>query len=91
MTDPRPDLKSDSSEWTKVLAAAEQLDPMLAGALHGFRCGGLRLHRGRNGWCFQPDYDPLSSNWENKSEYVRDSKQWLGPYAREISILLRYL
>ena len=45
MTDPRPDLKGDSKEWTTLLRLAHWYNYELAGVLHGFRCGGLRLHR----------------------------------------------
>lgn len=58
--DPRPDLEADSALWTKLLRRAQKIDPMLAGTLHGFRCGGLRIKRGRTGYLLLSNF-PLSS------------------------------
>jgi hypothetical protein len=88
MRDPRPDLRYDSQEWTTLLTMAETQDDMLAGVLHGFRCAGLRLHRGAKGYVFRPEFDPESSLWKTKQAYDADSKKWLVPYLKDIVGLL---
>ena len=93
MTDPRMDLGYDSVEWTRILnlALLVQQNKELAWILHGFRCCGLRLHKGRNGWALRPDFDPKSSNWDTPEEYNRDRDKWLVPHEKEIIELLRQL
>lgn len=91
MEDPRPDLQYDSNDWTRLLNNAEAKDPMLAGVLHGFRCGGLRLHKGAKGYALRPDFDPLTSIWKSKSEYEIDRDKWLIPSQGEIVELLNNL
>lgn len=77
--DPRPDLAYDSHEWTLFLTLVEALDPKAAGVLHGFRCGGLRLHRGARGYALRPDFDPTTSMWHDEESYKADRDQWLVP------------
>ncbi len=85
MTDPRPDLKYDSEDWTRLLTMMEQECPIeFLGVLHGMRCCGLRLHRGRDGYVFRPDYDPVTSMWCNKAQYYADRDKWLVPWQDEI-------
>lgn len=92
ITDPRKDdLKYDSASWTKLLELARKKDPMLAGTLHGFRCGGLRLHRGGKGYALRPDFDPQTSIWTSVTEYEADRDKWLMPYRKEIVELLQQL
>ena len=91
MTDPRDDLKYDSEEWTRLLALANIPNKELAGILHGFRCCGLRLHKGREGWALRPDMDPVSSAWATKAQYEKDRDKWLIPYQGEILKLLNQL
>ncbi|HHV42088.1 MAG TPA: hypothetical protein GXX72_04485 [Clostridiaceae bacterium] len=88
MTDPRPDLKYDSQDWTKLLKMAERINKSLAITLHGFRCGGCRLHRGKR-WVLRPDFDPSSSIWENQEEFEADRGKWLNPYKFEVLNLLK--
>lgn len=84
-SDPRPDLKYDSTEWEQLLAiAAQKGNSKFAWLLHGFRCGGLRLHRGAQGYVFRPDYDPASSMWHTKPQYYADRNRWLVPWEDEI-------
>jgi hypothetical protein len=64
---------------------------MVAGTLHGFRCGGLRLHRGGKGYALRPDFDPATSIWETTEQYAKDREEWLMPYADKIVELLRQL
>lgn len=83
--DPRKDdLRYDSNDWTVLLTTVHAVDPMAAGALHGFRCGGLRLHRGARGYALRPDYDPATSIWTSESEYKRDRDEWLVPHTDTI-------
>jgi hypothetical protein len=92
MQDPRSDdLIYDSAEWTRLLQLAEAEDPNLAGILHGFRCCGLRLHRGRQGWALRPEYDPKTSDWTTEAEYLALRDQWLVPHAAAITRLLQQL
>lgn len=91
MTDPRPDLAYDSREWSDLLLVANDKHPELAGILHGFRCCGLRLHRGKGGYSLRPDLDPETSKWTTKEEYFKDRDQWLVPHQEEIVNLLRCL
>lgn len=91
ITDPRPELTYDSADWKKLLERAEKVNGMLTGTLHGFRCGGLRLHRGGKGYVLRPDFDPNSSIWTSQAEYEADKAKWLLPYQEEIKELLRQL
>ncbi|MDP3936829.1 MAG: hypothetical protein Q8R92_01685 [Deltaproteobacteria bacterium] len=89
--DPRPELKYDSAEWTRLLARVEAFDPMCAGVLHGFRCGGLRLHRGGKGYTLRPEFDPATSIWADESAYKADRDAWLVPHTEVIITALRWL
>lgn len=92
MVDPRPDLKYDSPEWTKLLQSLDKHSPSreFVGVMHGFRCAGLRLHRGAKGYVLRPDFDP-SSKWRTKEEYETDRNQWLMPWADSIVEILQAL
>lgn len=91
MKDPRPDLTYDSADWTRLLTMAAAKDNMCAGVLHGFRCGGLRLHRGGKGWALRPDFDPDTSIWTDKDSYFADRDKWLVPFTGMIVELLKKL
>lgn len=91
ITDPRPDLTYDSEAWTKLLKLAREKSKMLAGTIHGFRCAGLRLHRGGKGYALRPDFDPKTSIWVDKEDYEIDRNKWLIPYQKEIIELLSQL
>ena len=91
VTDPRPDLSYDSAEWSKFLTLASEKNEMLAGTLHGFRCGGLRLHRSSKGYLLSPDFDPNTSTWTSKAQYEADRNRWLMPYQKDIIDLLNKL
>lgn len=86
--DPRPDLKFDSKEWTRLLEMAEEKNVELAWILNGFRCCGLRLHRDSMGYVLRPEFDPKSSQWASQREYEKDRDKWLMPYKQEIIELL---
>ena len=91
--DPRPDLEADSALWSKLLRRSQKLDPMLAGTLHGFRCGGLRIKRGRTGYLLRPDFD-LTGNlatWKDQDEYEYDKLLYLFQYRAEIKELMTNL
>jgi hypothetical protein len=88
MNDPRPNLISDSAEWTKLLNAAENTNKELAGTLHGFRCSGARLTKTSQGYIIEPDLNPKSSKWLTKAAYVIDRDKWLVPYKDELIKLL---
>ncbi|MBS3969977.1 MAG: hypothetical protein KGZ94_07665 [Clostridia bacterium] len=92
-TDPRPDLEADSVLWTKLLRRAQKIDPMLAGTLHGFRCGGLRIKRGRTGYLLRPDFDPSGNlpSWRDQEEYEHDKLMHLFQYRAEIKELMSSL
>lgn len=90
--DPRPDLKSDSKLWTKLLQLAKEMDPDLAGVLHGFRCEGTRIKKGIKGYALRPDIDPAGKlAWESRKEYSVTSNKWLRPHQKEIVDLLKKL
>lgn len=92
MEDPRwRDLKYDSEDWTRILTAVEAVDSMCAGVLHGFRCGGLRLHRGSQGYALRPEFDPATSIWCGDPEYKADRDLWLMPHTEVIVAALRQL
>ncbi|MBS4026665.1 MAG: hypothetical protein KGZ96_13505 [Clostridia bacterium] len=92
-TDPRPDLEADSNLWTKLLIKAERINPNLAGTLHGFRCGGLRIKRGRTGYLLRPDFDPTGNlaTWKDQDEYEYDKLMHLFEYREEIKELMANL
>ena len=89
--DPRPDLAYDSKDWARLLELAEELSQNIAGLLHGFRCGGLRIHRGGQGYALRPDFDTKTSIWANKNQYEVDRDEWLTPWKQEIINLLNRL
>jgi hypothetical protein len=89
--DPRPDLHYDSKEWTILLIKVYAMNQDLASVLHGFRCCGLRLHRGGQGYALRPDMDPVTSKWLTKDDYLMDRDKWLLPYSKEITELLGQL
>lgn len=91
--DPRPDLKSDTREWTRFLKLAAKINTDMAWLLNGFRCVGLRLQRvrdqhGNDQYALRPEYDPKSSKWATQAEYEKDRDKWLLPYKQEILELL---
>ena len=89
-TDPRPDLEADSILWTKLLIKAEKINPNLAGTLHGFRCGGLRIKRGRTSYLLRPDLDPTGNlaTWKDQDEYDYDKLMHLFQYRAEVKELM---
>ncbi len=89
--DPRPDLAYDSEKWTTLLCLAGVKNQELAGILHGFRCCGLRLHKGAQGWALRPDLDPQNSKWLTKEGYFQDRDKWLMPFQKEIVEILDQL
>lgn len=89
--DPRPDLAFDSQEWSALLTDVETSDKELAGILHGFRCAGLRLHRGGKGYVLRPEYEPRKSKWANADEYKADTDKWLRPHIKQIVSALQTL
>lgn len=91
LQDPRPDLAYDSEDWTVLLTGLQVIDPMCAGVLHGFRCGGLRLHRGQQGYALRPDFDPATSIWRDQAAYNADRDRWLVPHRKRIVEALRTL
>ncbi len=48
--DPRPDLKADSEQWTRLLINAEAFCTDLTGILHGLRCLGARIVSAGGKW-----------------------------------------
>ncbi len=90
ITDPRPDLIEDSELWTRLLELASERDKDLAGTLHGFRCQGTRLKRGRTSYVLRPDIDPVRA-WPRQEEYEKERDKWLKPYTKEIAALLKSL
>ena len=91
--DPRPDLAEDSEKWTKLLQLAmNKHGEELAGILHGFRCGGTRLKRGRNGYVLRPDVDPTGTlAWPSMEEYEAMRDKYLTPCREEVTKLLKEL
>lgn len=92
LTDPRPDLAEDSELWAKLFDLAQKEAPYLATTLHGFRCMGTRIRRGRAGYVLRPDVDPTGDRaWENFKEYEEMRNRWLRPHAGKVAELLRRL
>jgi hypothetical protein len=93
MIDPRPDLKQDSKAWDKLLVIALETDINLAGLLHGFRCGGLRLFKERTGWVLRPEFDKTYSIsiWASQEQYINDRTRWLVPHANRLIEVLNRL
>jgi len=93
MADPRPDLEEDSELWTRFLLLAELFhSSQLAGILHGFRCAGTRIKRGRKGYVLRPDIDPSGKTaWKSREDYERDRDKWLKPHVEKIAELLQCL
>lgn len=91
--DPRADLAEDSATWTKLLQLAmNKHGEELAGILHGFRCGGTRLKRGRNGYVLRPDVDPTGTvAWPSVEEYEEMRDKYLAPWRDEVSKILKEL
>ena len=89
MIDPRPDLKGDTDQWKLLLTMADMRDPMMAGALHGFRCAGCRLTKMRQGWRMESDLDPATCSWETQDAFKTDRDEWLLPYREEIVAMLQ--
>lgn len=91
--DPRPDLQDDHEHWTKLLnLAMNKYGDGLAGILHGFRCGGTRLKRGRNGYVLRPDVDPTGTvAWPTVEEYEEMRDKYLAPWREEVTALLKGL
>src|SRR5690606_27223311 len=89
--DPRPDLAEDSATWTKLLQmAADRHGDDLAGILHGFRCGGTRLKRGRNSYVLRPDVDPTGTvAWTSVEEYEEMRDKYLTPWREQVMELLK--
>lgn len=88
--DPRPDLTYDSRDWAALLTLVTAWDRNVGGILHGFRCGGLRLHRVAGGYALAPDYGPTSI-WPDRAAYERDRNMWLRPHGQMIVAGLRAL
>lgn len=91
LTDPRPDLMEDSELWKKFLQLAQETNPILAGTLHGFRCQGTRIVRGKNGYMLRPELNPSKDGWSSRQEYERERDVWLLPHLKEIADLLKRL
>ena len=79
--DPRPELVRDSPLWARLLQLARRDCPDLWGPLHGIRCLGARLERGKRGFRIASDYDG----------YAQDRETWLLPHRAELSELLAKL
>lgn len=91
--DPRPDLQEDHQLWIRLLELAmKRYGEELAGILHGFRCGGTRLRRGKNGYLLRPDIDPTDSvAWPSVEEYEAMRDKYLAPWREEVIALLKGL
>jgi len=86
-------LNDDSAIWTELLKLAmNKHGEELAGILHGFRCGGTRLKRGRNGYVLRPDVDPTGAvAWPSMEEYEAMRDKYLAPWREEVTTLLKEL
>lgn len=91
--DPRPDMAEDSVIWSKLLQLAmDKHGEELAGILHGFRCGGTRIKRGRNGYVLRPDVDPTGTvAWPSIEEYEEMRDKYLASWREEVTALLKGL
>ena len=75
--DPRPDLEEDHHLWQSVLKLAEQRNKKLYWNLHGFRIAGCKLEVKGESLKMNP---AIGDIWKDKSEYMKDRKQYLLPY-----------
>jgi len=88
--DPRPDLAEDSALWSLLLNVAHEINPQLAGNLHGFRCSGTRLKRNKRwGLVMEPilpDAGISSSvtGWRDRDDYKAMAQKYLQPYHGEL-------
>ena len=89
--DPRPELGGgeESVCWAILLAHAYKLNRRLAYSLHGFRCQGTRLLKGKNGWILRPEIG--ENGWESQEEYDRYKERFLEPVRRDVISALRQL
>ncbi len=89
--DPRSDLK-DSTLWPVLFELAHEIDPELYGRLHGMRCCGTLMEKGKKNLVLRPLIDPEgNSGWIDRAEYEEVRDKWLRPYQKEIVSLLKRL
>lgn len=84
-------MQDDHEYWTKLLnLAMDKHGEELAGILHGFRCGGTRIKRGRNGYVLRPDVDPTGTvAWPSVEEYEEMRDKYLAPWRDKVTELLK--
>lgn len=85
--DPRPDLKSDSILWKKLLSLAEG---ETRAVLHGFRCCGTLIVCKNGRYILRPLFHK-SRGWESKEDYEKMREKYLLPRSSEIASLLSRL
>ena len=91
--DPRPDLAAEDAlehvNWLILLAEAYEINPDLAITLHGFRCEGLRIVKGQNGYILRPEIS--HRGFESEEKYQQTKEKYLAPYTKEIKFLIKKL
>ncbi len=65
-TDPRPDLAEDSNLWSKFLESCWNVNPDLYVTVHGFRCCGVKLVKGKESYILRPIIGD-SSAWSSQT------------------------
>jgi hypothetical protein len=89
ITDPRPDMANDSSDWVRFLKTCYNISPDLYYLLHGFRCMGTRLLRGQHSYILRPEI--TGQGWENTAHYERVRDKELEPWRGQVVEVLRGL
>lgn len=92
-SDPRPDLITDSGLWHRLLRFIGTLEDrtvayQLQTLLWTFRSAGTTLRFDGSGLKFVPIISE-GNYWDSIDEFEDMKKRYLGPYAKEISALLR--
>jgi len=86
--DPRPELKTDTAAWAKLLTLAYALDESdmngAYGALLGIRCMGAQLGQAGGKWAIQ-------RGEIDEGEYADIRKRYLLPNTAKIAELMRKL
>jgi hypothetical protein len=90
--DPRQDLSEDHHLWKCILLRSYTVNPYLTHVLHGLRCGGTRIQKGRTWYVLRPDIDPTGNlAWDSLESYEELRDRYLKPHLDELIDLLKQL
>lgn len=93
VSDPRPDLKEDSSLWLTLLGRVDHSgDDSLLGTLLAVRCEGATLEEKGKNYVIRPVIDPTGyKGWRSQKDYAAFRDKWMEPYRKKIADLLKTL